>query len=364
MQRESSQLRTRATNTSLRATVALLALLAVAAGALAGCGGGGPESAQQLLNDTFRTGPSVQSGRLDLTLSLAGRGRTGLSAPVTIRLSGPFQGAGSAKLPSFDLTLGLQAAGHTVQAGAISADHQFFLQLQGASFVAPASTVQNLERSYAQSGRAAGSSGTSTFAALGIDPGRWLIDPRKAGTATTGGAQTIHLVAGVDVAAFLRDANRLAKAGGSLGLGSSQGSSLSPALIAALAGSIKNATVDVYTGASDHLLRRLRLRASLLATPATSAVLQGLRSATLALDVRLSDVNHPQRIVAPASPRPLSDLVASLSQLGQGSQAAVQGEQSSAEPAPGAPSSAYLRCAAQAGRSVRKLQACAPLLGH
>ncbi|MCL2768928.1 MAG: hypothetical protein FWD42_02295 [Solirubrobacterales bacterium] len=377
------------TNTNPRAAVALIALalvLSTTAGALIGCGGGSSnDSAQALLNDTFRSGPSVQSGQVSLALALSGGGgggHSGLGAPVAIHLSGPFQGVGSGALPSFDLKLGLQAGGRSVQAGAVSTDHQFFLELEGSAFAAPRTYVQTLERSYAQQAHAAGSSGGSSFAALGIDPSRWLVHPVKAGTASIGGESTIHVVAGVEVANFLRDAQRLARAGGSLGLGATQSGALSPAGIEALAGAVRNATADVYTGASDHLLRRLQLRASLVSTPATSGVLQGLRSATLALDVELSQLNRPQRIAAPTSARPMSELTASLSGSGTSeAQAGASGAASSStgaassstgagqqlpssqqSPVPGGPSQAYLDCAARAGRSVRELQACAPLL--
>ena len=126
----------------------------------------------------------------------------------------------------------------------------------------------------------------------------------------------MHLTAPVNIPAFLADVSKLSQAGGSLGLGSSGSTgSLSPSEVSELAKSIKSAHVDVYTGQSDHLLRRLEVSAAVTGTPQTQALLGGLSSANLKVLLELSDLNKPQSISAPANPQPASQLLPALQQL-------------------------------------------------
>ena len=120
----------------------------------------------------------------------------------------------------------------------------------------------------------------------------------------------MHLTAAVNVPAFLADVSKLSQAGGSLGLGSTGSTgSLSPAAVSELAKSIKSAHVDVYTGQSDHLLRRLEVTAAVTGTPQTQALLGGLSSANLKVLLEFSDLNKPQSISAPPNPEPASQLL-------------------------------------------------------
>jgi len=370
----------------MRTIVALLAaaLLAVGVGACGSGSGGSSPSAVALVADTFHSHQPIDSGRLQLSLALSAQGSTLLREPVSLRVSGPFQSAGATELPRFALQLGVNAAGHTLNAGATSTGGQFFVALEGASFVAPQSTYRALQEGYAQASRTAGSAKSdSTFASLGIDPGGWLENPVRAGTAQVGGVQTVHVVANLNVGRFLADADRLSGAGGALGVtGGAQGGSsgsgqngsagqgigglFAPAQVSALAASVRSARVDVYTGAGDHLLRRLTVSAALATTPQQRAALGGLRSATLALQLQFSDLNQPQQITAPSSPKPLSELLSELQQLGLIRNAPSSGQGTGAQLAPGlsqvAPP-AYVQCAKQAGSDVQALQRCAALLG-
>ena len=48
-----------------------------------------------------------------------------------------------------------------------------------------------------------------SFAQLGINPRDWIENPKNEGTQDVGGAQTIHVSADVDVAAFVQDLDDL-----------------------------------------------------------------------------------------------------------------------------------------------------------
>ncbi|MCW3057713.1 MAG: hypothetical protein JWO21_1682 [Solirubrobacterales bacterium] len=318
-------------NTSRRAVVARTAgaiaapALAVALGA---CGaGGGSQSPQALLNDTFASRRAVASGRIDLSLALSTRrsgGNRSRGGAFALRLAGPFQSLGPARLPRFALKLSLRAAGltpsgPTLRAGATSTGEKLFIELAGTPFLAPASTLSALQRGYAEAGRGtSGSAGGSSFATLGLDPGMWLARPRIAGSARITGVETTHVIADVNVPRLLADAQRLSGAVAGLGLGSSRSGPrpLSPALASALASSVRSSRANVYTGARDHLLRRLSLRVSAVAAPGTRAALGGLQRATFTIRINLTALNRAQAILAPSNPQPLARLIVELKRLG------------------------------------------------
>ena len=311
-----------ATSTARAALASLLAGAALIC--LVACGGGGSPSAASLVSDTFRSRKPIESGRIDLSFTLAPTSSTGSLAavrPLALRLRGPFQSASSTgMLPSFALTLTLMSAGNTLHAGATSTSGQLFIELAGASFQAPDATVHALQQGYAQATRTSSSAASqSTFAALGVDPGEWLVNPRIVGPVTIAGTETIHVTAALNVASFVADAEKLSSAGGALGLGAAGAGGLgllSPSGISTLSSSVHGARVDVYTGAHDHLLRRLSLTGAIVTTPQTRAELGGLGSASLRLVLQFAGLNEPQRILAPSNPQPISQLLPALERLG------------------------------------------------
>jgi hypothetical protein len=306
-------------NTTLRASVALL--VAIFCGCLLAACGGSSGSAQSLLDETFSGHTEIESGNVKLSFALGAAGQSAATKQLAVSLSGPFEGGGEEKLPRFALQLQLSASGHSLQAGATSTGSALFVGLGGTWFSTPASTYTAIEQGYAKATKKASTAKVhSTFSALGIEPGHWLSDPQQVGTATVGGVSTIHLTADVDIPAFLADVSKLSQAGSALGLGSvpggsSSGGSLSPSAITELAKSIKSAHVDVYTGQSDHLLRRLEVTATLTGTPQTQALLGGLTSAQLTVRLEFSELNKPQTIVAPANPQSSAQLLPALEQL-------------------------------------------------
>jgi hypothetical protein len=310
-------LRALSTNTTLRAAVALLALTCCVC-LLSACGGSS-DSAQSLLSETFSGHTPIESGDVNLSFAVSAGGPSTTANPLSVMLSGPFDSTVSGKLPRFDLQLQLTAAGHPLSAAATSTGSALYVQLAGTWFSTPPSTYKAIEEGYAKATSTASAGKVrSTFSALGIEPAHWLTDPTQLGTTMIAGVSTIHLTAAVNVPAFLADVSKLTQAGGGLGLGSAGGGStgsLSPTIATELAKSIKSAHVDIYTGQSDHLLRRLEVTATVSATPQTQALLGGLSSATLRVVLEFSSLNKPQTISAPANPQPSSQLLPALQQL-------------------------------------------------
>lgn len=317
-----SALRALFTNTTVRAAVALLALTSCVY-LLSACGSSS-DSAESLLSETFSGHTPIESGDVNLSFALSATGQSTATKPLAVTLSGPFEnpsGGQAGKLPRFALQLQLSAAGHPLSAGATSTGSALYVQLAGTWFSTPSSTYKAIEESYAKATNTASTSKVrSTFSALGIEPGQWLTDPTKVGTATIAGAPTIHLTAAVNVPALFADVSKFSQAGGGLSpdlSGSSTGSSsaLSPTILSELAKSIKSAHVDIYTGQSDHQLRRLEVNATVSGTPQTKSLLGGLSSANLKILLEFSALNQPQTISAPSNPQPASELLPALRQL-------------------------------------------------
>ncbi|MGH2831928.1 MAG: hypothetical protein ACRDK2_04060 [Solirubrobacteraceae bacterium] len=346
--------------TTARSLVALSCLLLCLT--VAACGGSGP-SAQSIIDETFHSHRQIDSGQLSLNFSLQASGLASMSVPVALQLSGPFESIGSRRLPHFDLAAKLTVGGTTLHAGVLSTADRFFLQLEGASFEAPRSSVATLEQDYSQASARAVSQEPSTFSSLGVNPGGWFEHPALAGRTVIAGTPVIHLVAGLDLTRFLSDAGALSGVGGALGLAGANGASalLSPKQRTALASSLSSGHVDLYSGASDHLLRRLTVHATILTSPQTRPLLNGLQRAALTLELQLTNLNARQSISLPSKPHPISQLLSVLQELGLAAgPAASQGAPSTSS----GPSAAYLQCIKSAGQQVSALQKCAAMLGH
>ena len=318
-------------NTTIRAAVALLGAICATC-ALSACGGssGSSGDAQSLLNATFSSPKQIESANVNMSLSLGPVGSSATSGSsdagksLALHLSGPFENASSSseaqagQLPRFALQLALSTGGHTLPVGATSVGSALYVEIAGTWFSTPAATYTAIEQAYAQATKHASSAKVrSTFASLGIEPGHWLSDPVEVGTTTIDGVETIHLTATIDVPGFLNDVSKFSQAGSALGLGSATpGSSLfTPSAIGELSKAVKVAHVDIYTGKSDHLLRRLELQATVLANSQTRSILSGLSSAEVKLLLELSNINKPQTITAPSNPESSAQMLPALEQL-------------------------------------------------
>ncbi len=122
--------------------------------------------------------------------------------------------------------------------------------------------------------------------------------------------------------------------------------------------------VDIWTGTSDHTLRRLEINFGLPVNGTFSALLGGLRSARLSLLVQYADVNQPQTITAPSTAAPFSDFVTKLRAFIGG----LQGTLSGGSPSGGSSSTntqtlqRYTQCIQSAHGDVSKMQRCASIL--
>jgi len=344
-----------------RAIVALL-VLALAALALAACGSSsGSGNAETLLRQTFGGSHRIKSGKANIQLRVDVTGDASLQGPIEATIAGPFQSAGSEQLPKFDLSLDANAQGQSIRAGLISTSDQLFVAFGGTDYAVPAQVMQRLQQTYRRAQQQHAAKHTS-LATLGIDPLGWLKDPTVVGTESVGGVQTDHISAKVNVNALLDDVDKLlarVSSGAIPTLPSGRVPSRLPASARAqIEQAVKSATFDVWSGKSDHTLRRLAF--ALNVEPPNGKP----RSVTVNLSVELTELNQPQTIAAPATSRPLSELLGQFQGLLGGALGGSGGSggTGSSGGASSAQLNAYAKCVQRAGSNVTEAQKCASLL--
>jgi hypothetical protein len=350
--------------------VVLLALLASLALVVGACGGSDEKvtsstNVNDLLTQTFTGSKQVKSGTLDLTLKLEAKGGSSqLDGPITIRLAGPFQTQGSGKLPKFKLDAAFEGAGQSIKAGATSTGEKGYLSFQGTDYVVEDQVFQQFKAGFEQSQKKS-SGANQSFASLGMDPRKWLTDPKNDREAKVGDDDTIKNSGGIDVSKLLDDVNNALAKASSLGL---QGSGQVPEKLSAdqkrqVTEAVKDPRVEIYTGKEDTILRRMVVDFGVddKASGTTGNV---------TFVVSITNLNEDQDIAEPADAKPFSDLLGQLGGLGLGGAAAGSGSAGSGSsgqaPAAGGGSSEDLQkfsdCISKAGNDVEKARKCSDLL--
>jgi hypothetical protein len=374
----------------------LLVLCACALGLVAcggdDSGGSGDDDVATILAETFGEGKEVKSGRLDLNLRLNTEGLANVSGPLGVRLSGPFQSSGSKELPRFDFDAALDLSGQQIKAGAVSTGDKGFLKFQDQAYAVSEQLFEQFRKGYAE--QAACNSGKDakdgvSFSSLGVRPARWLKDAKKGGEEKVGGAPTTRISGTIDVPVFLEDVNRI------LGRtnpqqadpcadqpeaaqpeqGSNRPRQLSAAERKQIAAAVKNAKVEIWTGAEDRTMRRINVTLGFDVPEGQRAAANGLQRGDIRFDMTIGALNEKQTIKAPSGAKPLEELTAQLGGAVPGVSGATQGQSGSGTSGSGTPGaaggangatggSAYDQCLSSAGQDVKKLQECADLIGQ
>jgi hypothetical protein len=358
----------------------LFVLLVSALGLAVGCGDdGGDDDPAALLQETFGEGKEVESGRLDLSLRINAQGIEQIKGPITLALRGPFQSSGDGALPKFDFEVDIRTGNDSFRAGAVSTGDKGFLRFQDQAYSVPDQLFKQFKDGYARQAKCneerGGDKGNTTFRALGIDPRRWLSGAKNEGKEDVGGAETIHITSRIDVPKFLEDVNRVLGrtdlqrdpcADEQQTAQPARGRQLTEAQRKRIADAIKEARLDVWTGADDKILRRLNV----------DLRIEGPKNerGDVRLDLSIGGLNEDQQVKAPTGTKPLEELLAQLGGsvpgLGSGEPQEGQAQETPQEGGGGtggeqaAPTGEYGKCIEEAGGDVQKLQQCAELIGQ
>ncbi len=339
----------------------LLVVLSILALALSACGGDdlSSKSAPDIVKETFGPGKSVKSGVVDLRVSLDAT-LPGTEGPLKLALKGPFSSVGAAKLPRFDFDATVDAGGQSITAGALSTGDKGFLSFLGQNFAVDAATFAEFKKLYEDDQKKAADQkdDAPSFSTLGITPSSWLKGAKKAGEESVGGAETVHVTAGVDVPKLLDDVNKLLGRADATGAAAATGATgavpteLTPEQRETIEQSVKRTSFDLYSGKDDGTLRRINVQVAFDVPKDRQGAAGGLTKGTFGLDLVISELNEEQEVKAPTGAKPLSELLGSGA---TGATGATAPEAGSAEPP-----SAYEQCQDEA-TSVADLQKCAPL---
>jgi hypothetical protein len=304
---------------ALRRPLLLAALAALVLG-LAACGsdgGGGDENATKVINETFSGKKDINSGKLEMgvTARLEGTGAAAsIDGPVSLKLSGPFQSRGNDALPEVDLDLSVSGGGQTFTAGALTTGDEAFISYQGTDYKVPDAQFQRYKRQIERDARRDKTRDNNfNLAALGINPRDWIENPKNEGTKDVGGAETIHISADVDVAAFVNDLDDLLGRASQLGVQNQQlPKELTRQQKKQIEDAIQDVRFDLYTGKDDKILRRIEVEFGFKLPKALSQDAQGVESGSVEMALEIADVNQDQEITAPKDGRPLSELQSTL----------------------------------------------------
>ena len=345
---------------------ALSALLAALALVVAACGGsdeGGGEQASaetdvdKLLTQTFTGAKKVESGKLAFALQLDAQGGSSqVQGPISASLKGPFKAQGDT-MPAFKLDLAFEGAGQSLKAGATSTGQKGFVNFQGTDYAVSDQVFRQFRAGYEEARKQGqpNSKQSQSFASLGMDPRKWLTSPANAGEAKVGDDDTIKITGGVDVAKLLDDVNKALAQASSLGLsGTGQvPSQLTDAQKRQAVQAIKDPRVEIYSGKDDQILRRLVVKMGVDDTNSKT-------TATVGLDLSITDLNEDQEIAEPSGAKPFDQLLGQLGGLG----ALGGGSSSSSGGAAGSQEDLeqYSKCITEAGSDNAKARACADLL--
>jgi hypothetical protein len=346
--------------TRLRPAV-LLALLLSLAAVTGACGGSDEEASSstdvnELLTQTFTGSKEVKSGNLDLSLKLEAQGgESQLDGPVSVSLSGPFQAQDDGRLPKFKLDAAFEGAGQSIKAGATSTGDKGYLSFQGTDYVVEEQVFQQFKAGYEQAQKQ-GSQDKQTFASLGMDPRKWLTDPKNAGEAKVGDDDTIKITGGVDVAKLLDDINNALAKASSLGLqGGQVPEKLTEEQKRQVTEAVKTPRVEIYTGKADQILRRMVVN---LGVDDKSSGTSGI----VAFDVSITDLNEDQDIAEPADAKPFSELLGQLGGLGVAGSGGGAGQQPEEPAGSSEDFEKFSQCITKAGEDVEKARKCSDLL--
>lgn len=351
--------------------ILLLAVAGLAALALAACGSedepgtsGGGGDVDALLKQTFANNTKVRSAKIALTAGFDVKGVKGLTGPITFKANGPFQSVDDGRRPpQFDLDLAIEGGPQALELGATFTGDKGFVNFQGQEYELSDEVFRQFEQGYLEAQKK-GAGKPQSLATLGVDPRKWLTDPKIEGDADVGGQATTKITAGVDAQAFVEDLNSAMERLGSLGL---SGSGKVPETLTdeqkrQVVEAVKSARVEIYTGKDDKLLRRLFVDAEIVAPEGVD----DFESADVDFDVTLTELNEEQQIEAPSGAKPFEELAKQLGSLGLGGLGGLGGSPGSGSGSGGGASSEslekYSDCIKAAGSDVDKARECADLL--
>ena len=293
-----------------RFAASLLVFPALALG-FAACGGDdNDKNVDKILDDAFTT--PIKSADVTLDTEVDVEGSDSFKGPFKVKLSGPFQDNGRAKLPSFDFAVSAGGGGANFSGGLVSSGDNLFVNFQDQDYEVGEQIVKQVNDAGAKAQDEQG--GDGSLKSLGIDPRGWVKNGKDEGSEDVAGVETTHISAELDVPKMIDDLNELVEKSGDR-LGGQLGPTPKPLTedqkkkIEEVVGEPK---FDVYVGKEDKALRRLSTDVTFEVPEGDRADVGGLEKGDVSFSIQFADVGDPVEIKAPTGARPLSQLIQQL----------------------------------------------------
>jgi hypothetical protein len=313
-------------------TFILLCVLALAVPiVIAGCGSdeSSSEDPQTVLEETFNNDTKVTSGDLSLTASVNAEGEQGGSFEAS--LGGPFQGDPDNEnaIPQLDWTVSASGsgAGQSIDftGGLVVTSDNAYVEYNDEAYEVGSDTFSQLKQAFEAQAEAAGGASTDqgTFqeqcataieqaggdpSACDIDLESWLTNLTNEGTEEVGGTEAIHISGDANVEQILTDIGNLASS-----VPSAASSGFDPSQLSAASGAVTDASINVYSGESDHVLRKLEVNLGIdPSAVAPEGVTVPIGEITVDFAVEIAGLNEDQTIEAPSGAKPISELLSDL----------------------------------------------------
>jgi hypothetical protein len=271
-----------------------LAPLALAAVALAACGGGGG-NAEDVLAETADNLEEIESGRLAMRLVVTPKGED--AETVGFELEGPFslEGPGSLPVARIEYTQIRGSARGAVTV--VSTGRNAYIEVDGQAYELPPEQADEL--------RAAGEDleEGEGLGELGLDD--WIEDPKLSDGGVVAGVETDRIDADLNVASAAHDLVEVAR-----GLAQGSLADLSDADEKTIERATRSAKLQLFTGEEDRLLRRLDIDVDLgFNVPSELRnALGNLVGARIDFQLRVEEPNRPVTVNEPEGALPYSEL--------------------------------------------------------
>ena len=316
----------------LRRLAAWLLPALLAAGLIAGCGGGDDtENVTDLLDRAFKSPIGSADVKLDVEIALEGVEE--LEDPIELTLSGPYKGGGETQIPSVDWDITVSAQNQSFNAGLVSTGERAFISFQGTDYEVSRETVAALNERIAASNE---SDSDRDLADFGVSARDWVVDAEEDGEEEVAGVETTHVSARLDLTRVLEDLNEVVAQASELGgqIAQTAPPQLTDEQKEQVEEVVDDPRFDVYVGKDDDTIHRLSADIEFDVPEDSREGVGGLEGARISFSIEFSDVGGEKTFAAPKGARPISELTNQLRGLLGGALGGAAPPSDSGEAAP------------------------------
>jgi hypothetical protein len=265
----------------------------------------GTPSAGDLMRQASTSFGNVKRGTFSFEIAITPKG-SATAQSSTIKLTGPFELIRGKPLPLANINYTVSSGGQSQIVDLLTTGDKAYSIVRGQAYALPPTATAQLRKATTQLSSGGKKGAPSGLSGLKLNFEKWLINPQVDAGAEIDGTPTWRTHAGVDVVAALKDLTTSAQALG--GVTGTKVPKLTAADIAQLKNNFKNATIDVFVGRYDGIVRKVNLTMDFNTPAQFSATTGGISGGRLNLLIGISKPNRPVDVKAPANPLPFKAL--------------------------------------------------------